>query len=330
MIIMAKEEKKSATYRPRSLLPKDDGDNTMITCFGKCGISQKKLNFYRDWSESSPLGVVPYCKKCIKTMVLNDDKTVNLENFKKLLKNQNIDRPFLDSVWDSALNAKGDTIGNYFKILSLNNNRELTWKDGDNPIEANKDVVTGQKKDYVVENFQSNEPIIITDDMVRTWGLGYTPEQYISLTELYIKFSRDFEIDTGVQDEYLKNACICQMRNKKALAEGDTANAGKWGNQFDSYMASGKLKPNQISASDKMGGITNFATFFQYIEKSEDFIPDFPDIILDDIDYAMYAYVNYVREFMGSQKMELGEVKDFMTYDYERGQEIVFPKKEDE
>lgn len=319
-----------------NLLPPKKDENELITCFGSCGRKRKLRYFFRDLTGTSAIGVIPYCKDCCKDMCLDERGKFSEERFLEFLKNPVVNRPFFQHIWDNHKNAK-DPLGNYFKALSASPKiRNYTWEDGDKNIIANGEIqkkpsetVVDTKK-YIVEiEEDDDEPFIITEDMVRKWGVGFEPDQYIMLEELYDKLSRDFEIDTGVQEEYLQNACICQMRNKVALALGNVIEAGNWGKQFDSYMASGKLKPNQISNSDKMGGITNFSTFFQYVEKSENFIPDFPDIMIDDIDYAIYTILNYVRKLFGVAPITLGEVKDFTTYDYERGQEIIFPDKKD-
>lgn len=308
--------------RPRSLIPKDKPPTEFVTCFD-CGKNKKKTEFYKSLNNS--VGVLPYCKECLKKRVLeDDDETININLFKAFLKDKNVDRPFLTYMWKTAMESKAkDKVGEYFKLINNISYQEYRWENSDD-----KDMAIVESKDeYEVVGFAKKPKTVITDDIVRRWGLGYEPEEYAEMERLYSKFSQDFDIETNIQEEYLKNAVIAQMRNLKALAMNDVESAKKWGAQFDSYMASGKLKPNQISDLDKMGGVDSFSTFFQYIEKSEKFIPTFPDIIIDDIDYAIFSMLNYNRTLLGLPKIELGEVKEFMTYDYESGQEVIFPKK---
>lgn len=322
---MAEQKKSPTKYRPRSVLPKELEDTGYVTCVGACGKTKKKEQFYKSPIETNPIGVIPYCKTCSDRMI-REDGDISEKKLKDFLKNPLVDRPFDRDIYNSTI-INNKNLGFYLKQLSLGKMDGLKWKDGEVDEERKVSNTIQGNIEYVVEESEEKQMQIVTDDMVRMWGVGLKPEEYIMLDELYNKLSMDFEIDTGVQDEYLKNACVCQMRNKIALANDEPAVAEKWGKQFDNYMASGKLKPNQISASDKMGGITNFSTFYQYVEKSENFIPDFPDIMLDDIDYAIYSILNYIRKLFGLEPIQLGDVKDFTTYEYERGQEIIFPNK---
>ncbi len=289
-----------------------------------CEQTKKSQFFYTSYSVyHAGTGKIQYCRDCCIEMSCDNNGIINIDKFKELLKK--IDKPFLSSVLQSAYDeSKKDgtsPVQLYFKnINSLKQYKGLTWKDSDEDMSKNNN---NQCFENIADDF------IITKDMIVKWGKGFEPEQYMMLEDLYQNLFNSYDIDNRSQEEYLKTACLYQLRNIEAIRSGNAQEATKWGGLFDSYMASGKLKPNQLSESDKMGGVTNFATFFQYIEKSNDFIPTFPDLILDDVDYAIFMYINYNRELMGMPLIHLGEVKDFMTYDYQKGQEIVFPNMED-
>lgn len=298
-----------------------------ITCL-TCGKTKKSNEFYSSKNVyHAGTGRVPYCKECVKNLSRDKNGNINIDKLKSVLKE--IDKPFIQEVLKSAYNESkntgADVLSLYYKnICSLPQYKDLTWKDSS----------FDNKNDEVNEdNFESD--FEVTRDMITKWGSGFESSQYMMLEDLYQNLFNSYDIDNRSQEEYLKTACLYQLRNIEAIRQGNAAEAQKWGGLFDSYMASGKLKPNQLSESDKMGGVTNFATFFQYIEKSNDFIPTFPDLVIDDIDYAIFMFINYNRTLMGLPEIGLGEVKNFMTYDYQKGQEIVFPsleefKKDDE
>jgi hypothetical protein len=289
-----------------------------------CGQDKDQREFYVSNSQlNAATGRLPYCRECLVNMVTDQSGNLDMENFKKVL--ERIDKPFIYNVLQSSFSEgkKNNTnpITLYFKnINSLPQYKKMTWKDSVFLSETNK---TQENQNMEITN--DNTDFIVTKEMIIKWGNGFSKEQYMMLEDLYQNLFRSYDIEHRSQEEYLKTACLYQLRNIEAIRLGNAAEAQKWGGLFDSYMASGKLKPNQLSESDKMGGVTNFATFFQYIEKSNDFIPTFPDLIIDDIDYAIYMFINYNRQLMGLPEIQLGEVKNFMTYDYQKGQEIIFP-----
>lgn len=290
-----------------------------IACQKEHAISE----FYQSCNPMHTNGLIPYCKKWIKQAVRDEDGEINLNTLKDVLRQ--LDLPFLKDYWESACKGREETVGRYFKDLKLKQNRNLTWKDS-----IFENIKTSNNDDANLIDNVSEQEFNVTTDMIKKWGNGFTPTQISQLEDLYDGMDRCFDIENRSQEEYLKTACLYQMRNIEAIQSGNSNEAKKWGDLFDSYMASGKLKPNQMSESDRMGGITNFSNFFKFVEKTSGFTPVFPDLILDDIDYAIYMFINYNRELLGQQKIELGEVKDFMNYDYIQGQEIKFPSLEEE
>lgn len=294
------------------------------TCLS-CGESQSKQNYYKN--EGAPIGIIPICKNCVAERVLDEDDEMDKNRLKLLLKSENVNKPFITKYFESALNSKDkNKVGAYFKFINSGDMKKSTWADSDD-LEVTPEKVRIEMDDEYVVQQPKQKKHVITKELIQKWGEGYTPVEYVTLEDLFNKFLQDFDIESKIQEEYFKNAIVAQMRNLQSLAKGDASGAEKWGKQFDSYMASGNLKPTQISALDKMGGVEDYSMFFSYVEKSEKFIPTFPDIILDDIDYAIFMFINYVRVLLGSSELQLGEVKDFMTYDYKRGQEIIFPTK---
>ncbi len=293
-----------------------------ITCLS-CGMTKKSSEFYVSSSVfNAGTGRVQYCKSCCVSMSCDKNGNVEIDSLKNVL--QKIDKPFLPNVLQSAYEEAKKSDQNpvtlYFKnINSLHQYNDLTWRDS---VKDSKNA----ELDDIDDDCGDFE---ITKDMIIKWGKGFDPEQYMMLEDLYQNLYNSYDIDNRSQEEYLKTACLYQLRNIEAIRGGNSSEAKKWGELFDSYMASGKLKPNQLSEADKMGGVTNFATFFQYIEKSNDFIPTFPDILLDDIDYSIFMFINYNRTLLGLPEITLGEVKNFMTYDYQKGQEIIFPSKQE-
>ncbi|EES90345.1 hypothetical protein CLG_B2295 [Clostridium phage D-1873] len=257
-------------------------------------------------------GRLPICKKCIKDKInYNDINTIYT-----ILRQ--MDLPFIYEYWEIAEKSKNDTFGTYIKnINSLHQMQGMTWVHSifkpQNKMKDNDTSDVNQSK--IIHNLTEYET---------KWGKGYSKEEYEMLEDIYEDMCLDFDIDNRSQEEYLRTACLYQLKNKQAIASGNASEAQKWGQMFDKYMESGKLKPAQFNRSE-MGNVNGFSEFFEFVEK-QGFIPKFPDLILDDLDYAIFCFINYNRTLLGYEPAKLGDVKEFMNYDYIKGQEVIMPK----
>ena len=280
---------------------------------------------YEDKGAIKKYNYIPICKQCL---LKNYDHNDIASTIKVLCI---LDKPFIPDIWTNVLNRKSkasstNVFGTYIKDLNLNY-KNLRFFDGETSLgstsQQESENMTADMKNITLSKLQRKR-------LISEWGTGYNDSQYIELESMYQSFLNESDIDGSGQKEYLRTACLYQLKNKEAIRDGNATEAKSWGKLFDDYMGSGKLKPSQMSESDKMGGITNFSNFFTWVEKSNKFIPKFPDLLLDDVDAALLSYTNHVREMAGEAPFELGEVRDISNYDYEIGQEIIFPKKDKE
>lgn len=294
----------------------------------ECSICHRELavktNFYLTNNKLFSDGRIPICKKCIKERI----DYSNMETIYDMLRQ--MDLPFIYEYWKAVLKGDKDPFGIYVsKCNSLPQLIGMTWKDS---VFNNKQSKQKEDSEFPTINTTINEQIHINanfDELIKKWGKGYTKEQYIMLEDIYEDMCLDFTIDNRSQEEYLRTACLYQLKNKESIAEGNAGEAQKWGQMFDRYMESGKLKPAQFNRSE-MGNVNGFSEFFEFVEK-QGFALKFPDLILDDIDYAIFSFINYNRTLLGHDPAKLGDIKDFMNYDYIKGQEIVMPEnKEDD
>lgn len=154
------------------------------------------------------------------------------------------------------------------------------------------------------------------------WGEGFTDDEYRKLEDKYLRYSRSFSVENEAQNDYLIKACIASFKADKAMTGNSSKEAETWMNIYDKAMKAGKLQPVQLSASDMLSGVVTFSQFFELVEKSG-FIPPLPNIVRDDVDYAIWRFINYNRELLDLPPIELGNVVDIMTYDYESGQELL-------
>lgn len=193
-------------------------------------------------------------------------------------------------------------ISYYFSKMNLMNNEGQKVKDN--------------------SNITKNNDIKVPLDLIKRWGNLEDPNEYEILEDNYQRYCMSFKVENEAQADYLRKAIAASLRVDKAIASGDAKEAETWMKVYDSAMKAGKLQPVQMSASDMLSGVVTFSQFFELVEK-QGFIPPMPNIIRDDIDYAIWKFVNYNRELMDLPLVELGEVKNIMDYDYISGQEVL-------
>lgn len=98
-------------------------------------------NFYAATDPSNQTGFIPYCKDCIKKIAHRVDKNGNEHGVTKasvMKALQYLDKPFLNSVWDSSyfesqngVRNRTDIWGNYIKNIQMINYAGMRWEDGD-------------------------------------------------------------------------------------------------------------------------------------------------------------------------------------------------------
>lgn len=169
---------------------------------------------------------------------------------------------------------------------------------------------------------KSKNTIKVSEELASKWGDLEDQSEYEILEERFQRYCLSFAVENEAQADYLRKAIAASLRVDKSIASGNAKEAETWMKVYDAAMKAGKLQPVQMSASDMLQGVVTFSQFFELVEK-QGFIPPMPNIIRDDIDYAIWKFINYNRELMDLPLVQLGDVKNIMTYDYISGQEIL-------
>jgi hypothetical protein len=256
-----------------------------LTCT-MCGQTQKPSMHYQSFNPIHATGYLPYCKKCLRDMCIDNLGNIGLDNFKTMLKL--IDRPFIYSVFKSSCEDKNDTIGTYMKNIALNYKKN-GWEDSIFEPQFNKKV------DFVESNQIDFD---VTNEMIIRWGNKHEKEDYIQLEQFYNQMKRDNKIETAQDEAYLKKLAVISLKLDKALENDDYDEANKLGNLFSKYMGDSQFRAMDKSDASKTGGLRTFSQVYGEIEK-DGFIPPWEEyrnlkgLNQDLVDKTIMYILNY-------------------------------------
>lgn len=268
-------------------------------CIG-CGKRHNKSNFYISNQKIHANGVLPYCKDYIKKYSYNKDKTINVNDFQFMLMQNNL--PFLNDIYESLIDSKGDIIGNYFRqINSLPQYNGYTWKDS---IFGEKEDIS---KNYTEDNHIEEIEFEITPDIVNFWGNGFNKDEYLFLMEEYHQYITAYECDSPAMEKLLQQAAYesLEIRRKREKRESADKNL----KNLQDLLGSANIKPVQETGANA----TDQATFGTLIKKWENEKP-IPDPLPEWKEKDIFQYMKVW--FLGHLSKMIGLNNPFAK-DYE-------------
>ena len=111
------------------------------------------------------------------------------------------------------------------------------------------------------------EEFVVTKSMVRTWGRGYTPEQYRYLEEQYQDWCAKNVCNTKTQEELYKNISIAQLNIRIAQMNGNTKAVSEAMDALQKLMNSANILPKQ-TADNLLADTQTFGTLLEKYEKT--------------------------------------------------------------
>jgi hypothetical protein len=162
-----------------------------LTC-ASCGILKSEKEYYVSYQSVHTTNRIPYCKSCLKKMVVDNKGNVDIKKLKSTLKL--INRPFISDLFEISLNDKMDTFGCYMKNLGLKQNRELTWDDSE-------DFNDNKNKSTLSEE---NSDIEVDSKLINFWGQNWQPDEYIRLEKFYRSMVDNNKPETPQDEDYIK------------------------------------------------------------------------------------------------------------------------------
>ncbi len=319
------------TQRPKKLLPQKTPATKYYTC-SLCGQNKNSRAFYKSYAEENKTGYIPICKDCIKKKVIKKGGEVDLDKLKEILKNPLVDKPFFAKTWQAAQDSKHkDKVGEYFRLISIPDYQKLRWANSDRENRVTPKEAEEHNKDNHIEianpeaildtNKEEVFPEDIPDEIAKQWGYGYEPQDYLEFNNMYNYLKEDYQLDSGMAVNTLKEYIINSVLSAKQKKIGDPANAKRYADMMEKNLKSPFLRRVvEDEGKDYVGGL-----WVEELEKTNKFIPRFPDIIMDDIDMILFCYINYIRKLLGKEEFKLGEIKETIDFNYTAGQEIYLP-----
>ena len=111
------------------------------------------------------------------------------------------------------------------------------------------------------------DEFVVTRAMMRTWGRGYTPEQYQYLEEQYKDWCTKNVCNTKTQEELYKNISIAQLNIRIAQMNGNAKAVSEAMDALQKLMNSANILPKQ-TADNLLADTQTFGTLLEKYEKT--------------------------------------------------------------
>lgn len=295
--------------RPKKSIKKEEKNPTpKKVCTGECKKEQAITNFYNSNSNLFADGKAPICKKCLKKMINYD----YIDTIYDVL--QSIDVPFIETVWESCSEAKGDTFGTYLRqINSLPQYANMRWKNSsftneltefDNGIVTNKPSISKAEKQRLVEK----------------WGY-YDDEELLLFERKFDALKNNYPQKTAMHTEALLTYIRYRVKEEISTCQGNVTEAQKWGQLADKASERAKINPSQLSKADLSGGLNGFGELSRAVEKAidmYDILPRFKERPQDKVDFTLWCYINYCRRL---KNLPDADYKDIWKFYNDRKEE---------
>lgn len=235
-----------------------DGD--LVYCHG-CNEFHASNNFYNDKRFGS--GLYPICKKTLLGMATDYDKKnkIYIDNREKTIKVfQMLDIPFIDSVYQTALQTTQESVGEKNRatayqqcltmVKSLPQYRNMTFENSEFGDLGNPDD----------EQLARRKP---RKETIKLFGSGFSNEDYLYLQDQYDDWCARTQVDSKSQQIYVVQICMQSLDIYKDRRGGKDVT--KKLEALDRLMSAANLQPKQ----NVNNSATDSLTFGQLIEKWE-------------------------------------------------------------
>ncbi len=271
------------------------GTTYRCTCCGESYESQRN-NFpispsqlWAGWG-----GYFPVCKKCMKRYydwllhdIYHDDETAAMRRMAQLC-----DWYFSDDILSTAMGMAGDVPYSLVNAYTMRVNAPYVRKRGlsyadtvlDQQVQSQQtiDNAVAAKEKELREYYEAqideikrngrmglvgNAPEVTIDDIdpevVRFFGVGFTPEEYVYLQDQYNDWASNYPCDSKAQEEIYKNISLAQLNVLRAQhsPDGDVTKAIK---AFNDQLTMANIAPSQ-----QKNALSDTDTFGTLIERWE-------------------------------------------------------------
>lgn len=142
-------------------------------------------------------------------------------------------------------------IKNYIKNCNLTQNAGKTY---DTYLREMDSETINSVEDF--ENIQEKSDGALTEkNSIKTWGFGFSPEEFIYLNNQYSDWKSKVVIDSKARETLVRDLCIIKMHQQNAIKNKDIDLYTKLQKTYQDTLTSANLKPIQEDANDKNGEI---------------------------------------------------------------------------
>lgn len=188
------------------------------------------------------------CKDCMKEYVYNGREDIDLDRFKKVLRIY--DLPFLEQEFRTAVTNKKETVGVYMRCINLNHS-DKTWLDSDG-------------LNLSLNNLKGEEHFVVTKDIIKKWGRGYTDEEYELMEEIYKEWTSKHKSDTLAEQKTFKYIAMKEFDILRARERGD--NTDKLEESLRRFMSNADVVPKDIKDANQSNSDEMWGKFIETIE----------------------------------------------------------------
>lgn len=266
-------------------------------CQGKCGKERDYSFFFKVDSPMFPDGMINICRDCVRA-------EVNVEDMEQVISFlRQIDKPFIQSYWDEAVNNKfgRHPLGEYIrKVNSLSQVKDKDFNSSDGINGVGKIDLSSAKQPDAVENVKG-EIIEYSDELVNKWGIGYKKEEYLKMEKFYQDMRLTHEIQTPVHVNKLMELAYLSIEQQRLRQERDMANYTKLAKTIEDMEKSAGFRPVDRQGIDGATGIKSFSQIWEEVEKKGFRKPPPPVFEEDIVDQMIISLANYYVRLVGKE-----------------------------
>lgn len=263
-----------------------------------CDTAKKPSEFYQSFDPDNKSGYINICKKCFNKECMEYGNVVKTK-MKNVLKK--INKPYLEEVYNMAVESGGAIPGNYMRILTLPKYKYLEWEhSSDVDVRADGAIISN-----VLE---------VTDEIREFFGAGYTDEEYLAMQRKYNYLKNNYKEKTNMHTEALITYIRYQVKAEIATAKNQVTDAKNWAAMAKDAGNAAKINPSQFSVSDLQDGLSTFGQVTRAVEQHIDIIPILPHFKekpQDKVDFTLFCYINYIRDLKGLPACEYKDIYRF-------------------
>lgn len=277
-----------------------------VYCHG-CNEFHASDNFYNDKRYGS--GLYPLCKKTLLSLATDFDKEkkIYVDNREKTIRVfQMLDIPFIDSVYQAALQSTQEAVGEKNRATAFQHSLTIVKSLPQYKGKTFADSEFGDLGNPDDEQLSKRKP---RREIIKLFGGGFSNEDYLYLQDQYDDWCSRTQVDSKSQQTYVAQICMQLLDIYKDRRSGK--DVSKKIDALDKLMNSANLQPKQ----NVNNAATDSLTFGQLIQKweEEEPIPE-PTDEFKDVD----GIGKYIRVwFTGWLSKALGLKANVYTKEYD-------------